>query len=100
MQIVTDSDGESTALGSDGEESSSDYNHITSNSNLNPSSHGENGVSESDVLLDGVKETDNRLFETMAEAFVGSKKDLQVWSFNRQLKSLVTKEVKRPGRSK
>ncbi|CAG5127720.1 unnamed protein product [Candidula unifasciata] len=98
LQIVTDSDSESTALGSDGEETPA-YNHITSSPNLDSSSHSENGVCESDALMDGVKGTDSRLFETLAEAFVGSKKDLQVWNFNRQLKGLVTKEVKRPGRN-
>lgn len=87
-------------MGNDGEESAAIFNHVNPGSKFNSNSPSENGVSESNTFVDGVRGTDNRLVDMVTETFVGSQKDHQTWSFNRQLKILVTKEVKRPGRSK
>ncbi|CAL1547176.1 unnamed protein product [Lymnaea stagnalis] len=97
LQIITDSDDDTSSLGSDGEENASVYNHMTSPSQNNSSSHSENGISDHTTVHESVN--DSRLLDTLADALIGDKKELQVWSFNRHLKLMINKEVKRPGRN-
>uniref|UniRef100_A0A0B7AHQ3 Integrator complex subunit 6-like beta-barrel domain-containing protein n=1 Tax=Arion vulgaris TaxID=1028688 RepID=A0A0B7AHQ3_9EUPU len=94
LQIITDSDSDSATMGSDGEETTV-YNHVTSGSKFNSSSSSENGVTESKTFLDGVsRETENRLLDTLTEAFIGDRKDLQVFSSTDSSKVLSQKKLR------
>lgn len=99
LQIITDSDDEAGSLGSDGEESSSVFNHMASTPPV-ASAPSENGHSDSNRVTGSGDGLHNRLTDTLTEAFIGNKKDQQIWIFNKHLKSMITKEVKKPGRSK
>ncbi|KAH9514600.1 Integrator complex subunit 6 [Bulinus truncatus] len=96
LQIITDSDDESASLGSDGEKTSSVFNHVNSSQINSVNSHNENGISDRGMINSAVED---RLAESLSDGFIGSKKEQQAWNFNRHLKTLITKEVKKPGRN-
>jgi len=103
LQIVTTSD-EETALGSDGEESLV-HNHTNSlNTNSSNNYHvSENGLLgltllQEEDLEDQGSESDANDAESVIDHFILDKKDQQFVAFNRQLKSFIIKQVKRPGR--
>ena len=102
---MTTSD-EETALGSDGEESLV-HNHTNSlNTNSSNNYHvSENGLLGLTLLLEEDleeqgSESDGNDAESVIDQFILDKKDQQFVAFNRQLKSFIIKQVKRPGRGK
>ena len=126
LQIITDSDDESSALGSDGEETSSGgttfHQHNKSSSKLTNNGSNSNHTKNNHIhhsLSDSAKSSgEEEKFSLSSSTFesIGkdldllpplpllsgsglSPKDYQLLVYNRQLKILVTKEVKRPGRS-
>ncbi|KAK3769954.1 hypothetical protein RRG08_048164 [Elysia crispata] len=126
LQIITDSDDESSALGSDGEETSSGgttfHQHNKSSSKLTNNGSNRNHTKNNHIhhsLSDSAKSSgEEEKFSLSSSTFesIGkdldllpplpllsgsglSPKDYQLLVYNRQLKILVTKEVKRPGRN-
>ncbi|XP_005100225.1 integrator complex subunit 6 [Aplysia californica] len=95
LQIVTTSD-EETGLGSDGEETSVVHNHVNSLSKTNSSS-SENSLIGLSKVLDGLDQVNDS--DAVIDEFISDRKDEQWWAFNRQLKLLIIKQVKRPGRN-
>ena len=84
-------------MGSDGEE--------TPVVNHNSSTHSsENGVIGLSKVMDRMEDlsncVDGRRSSSLLDEFISDQKDQQFWAFNRQLKSFVIKQVKRPGRGK
>ncbi|KAK0040832.1 integrator complex subunit 6 [Biomphalaria pfeifferi] len=96
LQIITDSDDDSASLSSDNEDSSSVLNHVSSSQSSTNTTPSENGLSDHTGVNAVVED---RLTDILTDNFIGNKKEQQVWSFNRQLKRLITKEVKKPGKN-
>ncbi|GFS17945.1 DEAD/H (Asp-Glu-Ala-Asp/His) box polypeptide 26 (DDX26), mRNA protein [Elysia marginata] len=123
LQIITDSDDESSSLGSDGEETSSggvshsprkkSHSKLTKNgssSNYMKNNHINHSLSDSQknseeekpsVPLSAIESIGKDVLPPLPllSGSTLNPKDYQLLVFNRQLKILVTKEVKRPGRS-
>lgn len=101
LQIVMGSDDEGSGMGSDGEEGSEVVNNLVQGSavsNSNPATDIGVSIKDTALIMDGVG-GNNQILETDFHSLIVDKKDLQVYSFNRQLKAIVTKEVKKPGRN-
>ena len=96
LQIVTTSEDEdTTSLGSDGEEATV-HNHSNSLNKNNSNNTCQNGL----IGHSEVSDSDSRLKEPVIDNFISDKKEQQLWSFNKQLKTFVIKQVKRPGRGR
>lgn len=117
LQIITDSDDESSSLGSDGEETSSGvisyHQHKKSNIKLTNNScnhvktnHIHHSLSDSAKISEEERPSAVENIEKdvlpplpLLSGSPLSAKNYQLMVFNRQLKILVTKEVKRPGKN-